>query len=158
MSRDQSVEVPVTDTKHLELAVYDRSLVGKHDLIGTASLKLDPKAWTTVSTRDVHIPLQPRGAVHLRISMEGGSQANDIRANLASATRTLERTANDMVNEVVERMMEFVRDQLSARNLAEMLRPKDKKKVKVYVGDPELEASLSGVTQYLNTNVSLSHE
>lgn len=153
--RDQSFEIIVTNIKHLEVAVYDRSLVGKHDIIGSTTFKLDPKSWTGTATRAVQIPLQPRGTVHLRISLEGGSgQDNDIRANLAGATRSLERTENDMIGEVIEKMLEFLRDQLSIRTLVDMTKPKDKKKMKVYVGDAELESSLGGTTEYLNVNVS----
>lgn len=60
-----------------------------------------------------------------------------------------------MTAEVVERMMEYMRDQLSGKVLAEMTKPKDKKKARVYVSDQEVEASLGGVFHYLNVNVSI---
>jgi hypothetical protein len=153
-SRDQSFEITVSSVRHLEIAVYDRSLVGKHDLIGSASVKLDPRPWLNSPTRDIQIPLQPRGVVHLRIHMDDPTKDNDVRTNMASATRLLERIENDMVGEVVEKMMEFLRDQLGPRVLSDMTRVKDKKKGKVYIGDAELEGSLGGVFEYLNMNVS----
>lgn len=148
--RDQSTDIALGATKHIEIALYDRSLVGKHDLIGVAVIKLDPKSWSNGTCREAVLPLSPRGLVYLRIGVEGGDK--DIKSAFAGVSRTLHRAQDEMMNDVVERMMEYLRDQLSSRTLSEMTKPKDKKKPRI--GEAEMDASLGGVYHYLNTNVS----
>lgn len=155
--RDQSFEVPVGAVKILELQVYDRQLVGKHDLIGTSTFKLDPRLFADYPTRDVVLPLNPRGTVHIRISMEGGEK-HDVQYYLDAASRTCDRAAKDMVREIVDKMGEFIKAQISATTLQALTKPlKDKKRTKTSLTEQEIEYSLGPLFEYLNENASIKH-
>lgn len=152
---DQSFEVPVGAVKILELQVYDRQLVGKHDLIGTSTFKLDPRLFADYPTRDVVLPLNPRGTVHIRISMEGGEK-HDVQYYLDAASRTCDRAAKDMVREIVDKMGEFIKAQISATTLQTLTKPlKDKKRTKTSLTEQEIEYSLGPLFEYLNENFSI---
>lgn len=133
--------------------MFDRSLVGKHDPIGSSTFKLDPRSFAS-GTRDVMVPLSPRGAVHLRVTMEGGEK-HDVEHHLSTAVRALERTANDMVREIVDKMLELVKTVLSPQALMGLTKIlKDKKKPRSALSPAELEISLGPLFEYLNQNVS----
>ncbi|EIW67151.1 hypothetical protein TREMEDRAFT_40715 [Tremella mesenterica DSM 1558] len=149
---EQSFEVSVGSYKTLELLCYDRQLVGKHDLIGSSTFKLDSRAFV-VPTRDILVPLG-RGMVHLRVSMEGGER-HDIAYHLGVASRALERAADDMVRELVDKMSEFVKSQLSLVTLHGLTKPKDKKKVKQTLTQEDIDGSLLPLFDYLNDNFSV---
>lgn len=139
--------------KQLELTCFDRSLVGKHDPIGSATFKLDPRVFSDNSTRDVVLPLNPRGLVHVRIRMEGGEK-HDIQYHLSSAIRALERAERDMIREIVDKMGEYIKSILSSANIGNMV--KEKKKAKQAIDERDIEQSLGPLFEYLNTNVSAS--
>ncbi|WVR09258.1 hypothetical protein IAU60_006323 [Kwoniella sp. DSM 27419] len=152
---EQSFEVSVGVVKTLELQTYDRQLVGKHDLIGTAAFKLDPRAFNESSTRDIVLPLSSRGLVHVRISMEGGEK-HDVHYHLASGSRALDRAASDMTREIVDRMGEFIKVQLSSATLQHLVKPlKDKKNKKTALSESDVEQSLTPLFDYLNENFSI---
>lgn len=152
--REQSFELSVGQVKTLELIVFDRTLVGKHDSLGTSSFRLDPRSYTDVSVRDVLLPLTPRGNVHVRISMEGGEK-HDVAYHLSSASRALDRTASDMIRQIVDKIGEFIKLMLSPATLAGLTKPlKDKKKPRTALSEDELDKSLGPLFAYLNENVS----
>ena len=152
-AREQSFDITVGTLKRLKLIVWDRQLVGKHDLIGSADVALNPKSFGESSTRDLLVPLQPRGMVYLRVSMDGGEK-HDIAYHLGGATRALDRAAGDMVREIVDRMAEFIKTQLSNATLQALTKPlRDKKKVRTVLTDGELEGSLGALFEYLDANV-----
>ena len=128
--------------------------MGKHDPIGWGTFKLDARLFSEASTRDVILPLSPRGTVHLRISMEGGEK-HDIAYHLSTASRALDRSAGDMKREMVDKMGEFIRSTLSAATLQSLTKPlKEKKKARTALSEAELEGSLGPLFEYLNLNVS----
>lgn len=141
----------VDSVKQFELACFDRSLVGKHDPIGTASFKLDPRVFSEQSTRDIVLPLNPRGLIHLRVRMEGGEK-HDVQYHLSTANRALERAERDMSREIVEKMGEYIKSILSAANIANLV--KEKKKLKQTIDERDLEQALGPLFEYLNANVS----
>lgn len=100
---EQSFEITIGGPKMLELACYDRTLVGKHDLIGTASFKLDPSAYREVPTRELLVPLNPRGSVYVRLEMEGGEK-HEIKFHLDRAGRSLDRAGENMTRCIVDRV------------------------------------------------------
>nr|XP_019009601.1 cytoplasmic protein [Kwoniella pini CBS 10737]OCF48382.1 cytoplasmic protein [Kwoniella pini CBS 10737] len=155
---EQSFEISVGNIKVLELQAYDRQLVGKHELLGTSTFKLDSRAFNEQSTRDIVLPLSSTnrgGLVHLRISMEGGAK-NDISYHLSTAARALDRSSLDMSRELIDRMSEYLRSQLSANNLNNLTKPlKDKKKAKSVLSEQDIESSLGGLFDYLNDNFSV---
>ncbi|WWD20945.1 hypothetical protein CI109_105423 [Kwoniella shandongensis] len=153
---EQSFEISVGAVKILELQAYDRQLVGKHDLIGVSSFKLDPRAFADIPIRDVVLPLSPRGTVHVRISMEGGEK-HDVQYHLSVANRALERAAADMSRELVDKMGEFIKAQLSVTTLQTLTKPlKDKKKAKTVLTEQDIEQSLGPLFDYLNENLMLA--
>jgi hypothetical protein len=127
--------------------------VGKHDPIGSATFKLDPRVFSDNSTRDAVLPLNPRGLVHVRIRMEGGEK-HDIQYHLSSAIRALERAERDMIREIVDKMGEYIKSILSSANIGNMV--KEKKKAKQAIDERDIEQSLGPLFEYLNTNVSAS--
>ncbi|WVQ81673.1 hypothetical protein IAT38_003798 [Cryptococcus sp. DSM 104549] len=152
---EQSFEVSVSSIKILELQVYDRQLVGKHDCIGLATFKLDPRAFADLAIRDIVLPLNPRGVVHIRISMEGGEK-HDVQYHLSAAGRSLGRAEADMVREIVDKMGEFIRAQLSMATLAALTKPlKDRKRVKTVLTEQDVEGSLAPLFDYLNETFSV---
>jgi hypothetical protein len=150
ISRAETFETTVDTVKHLELTCYDRSLVGKHDTIGSATFKLDPRLFSDQSTRDVVLPLSPRGLVHVRIRMEGGEK-HDVQYHLSSAIRALERAERDMTREIVERMGEYIKSILSSAAIGNIV--KEKKKAKQPIDERDIEYSLGPLFEYLNSNV-----
>jgi hypothetical protein len=157
-SREQSFEISVGRVKHVELAAFDRTLVGKHDPIGSTVFRLDPKSFIDQSTRDVVLPLSPRGTVHVRISMEGGEK-HDVAYHLSTASRALGRTEQDMVREIVEKMGEYFKSVLSTPTLSSVTKPlKDKKKPRSALSEAEIEQSLGPLFEYLNENVSVTEK
>lgn len=158
IGREESFEISVEQVKTLELTAFDRNLVGKHDLIGSNTFKLDPRLFNDIQTRDVLLPLNPRGLVLLRITMEGGEK-HDVAYHLSTASRALERAERDMIREMVEKMGEYIKSQLSVAKLHEMCRAGKGKKGKIGAGgvdEREVEASLNPLFDYLNENVSLA--
>ena len=152
--REQSFEVSVGQVKTLELTVFDRTLVGKHDGLGTATFRLDPRSYAEVSVRDVLLPLTPRGNVHVRISMEGGEK-HDVAYHLQAASRALDRTATDMIRQIVDKMSDFIKSTLSPATLMAITKPlKDKKKPRTALSEEEIERSLGPLFAYFNENVS----
>lgn len=151
--REQSFELTIGSTKRLELAAWDRQLVGKHEQIGSATFALNPTNFGESATRDLLVPLTPRGMIFLRISMDGGEKP-DVGYHLSAATRALDRAEGDMMREIVDKMAEFMKVQLSPsalNNLTKVLR--DKKKPRSALTDAELEGSLGALFEYLNENV-----
>nr|XP_019047884.1 cytoplasmic protein [Kwoniella bestiolae CBS 10118]OCF26814.1 cytoplasmic protein [Kwoniella bestiolae CBS 10118] len=155
---EQSFEISVASIKLLELTAFDRQLVGKHDLIGGASFKLDPRLFAEHPTRDIVLPLTTSnrgGIIHIRISMEGGEK-NDVAYHLSIASRALDRSQKDMSRELIDRMSEYIRSQLSSNTLNNLTKPlKDKKKAKTVLSDGDIEGSLGGLFDYLNENFSV---
>nr|XP_018258943.1 cytoplasmic protein [Kwoniella dejecticola CBS 10117]OBR81101.1 cytoplasmic protein [Kwoniella dejecticola CBS 10117] len=155
---EQSFEISVGSIKVLELQAYDRQLVGKHDLLGTSTFKLDSRLFNEQPIRDIVLPLSSTnrgGLVHLRISMEGGEK-NDISYHLSAAARALDRSSADMSRELIDKMSEYLRSQLSANTLNNLTKPlKDKKKAKAVLSEQDIETSLGGLFDYLNENFSV---
>lgn len=133
--------------------MFDRNLVGKHDPIGLSNFKLDPRLFADQPIRDIMLPLNPRGTVHIRISMQGGEK-HDVSYHLDTASRGLDRTEADMVREIVEKMGEFIKTVLSPNTLVMVTKPlKDKKKARTALTEGEIETSIGPVFEYLNENV-----
>jgi hypothetical protein len=148
--------VSISGPKALELTALDRQMVGKHDPIGMRSFKLDPALFSDMPVRDIVLPLSPRGVVHLRISLDASS-VYDVSYHLASASRMLDNTGSDMMLEIVDRMAEFIRVQLSRNTLNAITKPlRDKKRGRIALTDVEIDNSLAPVFDYFDENVSLS--
>lgn len=152
---EQSFEVSVGAPKTLDVVVYDRQLVGKHDAVGSRILKIDPAQFDTEPEHEVVLPLSPRGIITFRISAEG-RERHDVGYHLLASKRVLERTASDMQLEIIDRLSEHLRSILCPGTLAEVVKPlRDRKRGRVALSDAEIDASLAPVLQYLDDNVSV---
>ncbi|KAL1411961.1 hypothetical protein Q8F55_002954 [Vanrija albida] len=152
---EQSFELSVGARKNLELVAYDRQFVGKHDAIGSRVFKLDPEVFSDLPERDVVLPLSPRGVVRLRISMDAGEK-HDVNYHLSSAARALDRTADDMTHEIVDRMGAFLSEQLSVTTLRCVTAPlRDKRARKYALDESDITQSLAPVYDYLDENFTV---
>lgn len=93
----------VPSARILEINCYDRSLVGKNELIGSATIKLDPVVYRETPIRDIALPLNPRGTVHIRVELQSGDM-HEVNYHLNKAKRMLDRVANDMVRILVDKV------------------------------------------------------
>ncbi|KAL7418776.1 hypothetical protein Q5752_006459 [Cryptotrichosporon argae] len=151
---EESFEIAIGGIKPLEITCYDRQLVGKHESIGSASIKLDPRKFEG-GGRDVLVPLAPRGLVTLRIAMQGGEK-NDVGYHLQVASRALDRAAQDMVRDIVDRIADYAKSCLSTAVLANITKPlRDKKKPRTALSEEEVENALMPLFEYLNDNFSV---
>jgi len=99
---DETVDIPVRGTAWFMATVRHRVLAGKHDLLGRAYLKLDPSQFQDLISRDVLLPLDTRGHLLMRISMEG--ERDDIQFHFGRAFRWLKRTESDMIRTFVDKV------------------------------------------------------
>lgn len=102
-SWEESFEITIGGPKILDLACYDRTLVGKHDLIGAANFKLEPAAYREVPVRELLVPLKPRGSVYVRLEMAGGER-HEVKFHLDRAGRSLDRAGEAMTRSIVDRV------------------------------------------------------
>jgi hypothetical protein len=99
---DETFDIPVKGTAWFMVTLRHRQLAGKHDLMGRAYLRLDPNQFADLISKDVLLPLDSRGHVLLRISMEG--ERDDIQFHFGRAFRWLKRTESDMVRTFVDKV------------------------------------------------------
>jgi hypothetical protein len=71
-------------------------------LLGRAYVRLDPGQYVDLISKDTLLPLDSRGHVLLRVSMEG--ERDDIQFHFGRAFRWLKRTEADMVRLFVDRV------------------------------------------------------
>ncbi|KAJ9107899.1 hypothetical protein QFC19_002642 [Naganishia cerealis] len=145
----------VSSAKNLEINCFNRSLVGKNELIGSAIVKLDPVVYRETPLREIALPLNPRGTVHLRVELQTGDM-HEVNYHLNKAKRMLDRVANDMIRNLVDKISEFVQMQLSVVRLRELIKPltaKPKKGVSkpMTLTDEEYEQSLIPLFDYFDT-------
>jgi hypothetical protein len=99
---DETFDIPLKGTAWFMVTLRHRVLAGKHDLLGRAYLRLDPNQFADLISKDVLLPLDSRGHVLLRISMEG--ERDDIQFHFGRAFRWLKRTESDMVRTFVDKV------------------------------------------------------
>lgn len=152
---EQSFEFSVSsEPKSLDIVVFDRQLVGRHDIVGSRTIRLDPASFESEPTRDLVLPLSPRGIVMLRVTAVG-RERYDVGYHLTASKRALERTAADMQSEIVDRLAEHLRTHLCQDTLATVTKPlRDRRRGRVALSDAEIDASLAPVLDYLDENVS----
>ncbi len=99
---DETFDIPVRGSAWFMATIRHRALKGKHELLGRAYLRLDPNLHLDLISRDVLLPLNTRGHLLLRISMEG--ERDDIQFHFGRAFRWLKRTEADMVRTFVDKV------------------------------------------------------
>lgn len=99
---DETFDIAIRQPSWFMVTVRHRSLSGKHDLVGRAYLRLDPSQYVDFISKDVLLPLNTKGHVLLRVSMEG--ERDDIQFHFGRAFRWLKRTESDMVRLFVDKV------------------------------------------------------
>lgn len=99
---DETFDIPVKGSAWFMATLRHRNLTGKHDLLGRSYLRLDPNQHADLISKDVLLPLDTRGHILLRISMEG--ERDDIQFHFGRAFRWLKRTESDMVRIFVDKV------------------------------------------------------
>lgn len=155
---EESFDLGLSGPRSYELACYDRSLVGKHDLIGSVSFKIDPASYRDTPCRELVLPLNPRGSLSIRIEMEAGEK-HDIHFHLGRAGRSLDRAGQEMTRTIIDKMSEFIRSQLSLVTIQNVLRPLSAKAKKgqakaTTLSEAEYELSLAPLFEYLDSTFS----
>ncbi|ORY22446.1 hypothetical protein BCR39DRAFT_473965 [Naematelia encephala] len=118
---DETFDIPVKGNAWFMATIRHRQMTGKHDLLGRAYLRLDPNQFADLISKDVLLPLDTRGHLLLRISMEG--ERDDIQFHFGRAFRWLKRTESDMVRTFVDKMTPVLRDTLSRAAIKSVLKP-----------------------------------
>jgi hypothetical protein len=99
---DETFDIPVKGSAWFMATLRHRTLAGKHDLMGRAYLRLDPRQFEDLISKDMVLPLDTRGHLLLRVSMEG--ERDDIQFHFGRAFRWLKRTESDMVRTFVDKV------------------------------------------------------
>ncbi|TXT13456.1 hypothetical protein VHUM_00823 [Vanrija humicola] len=118
---DETFDIATRQTAWFMVTVRHRTLTGKHELLGRAYLRLDPSQYVDLISKDVLLPLNTKGHVLLRISMEG--ERDDIQFHFGRAFRWLKRTESDMVRMFVDKMTPVLRHTLSRAAIRSVLKP-----------------------------------
>ncbi|OCF37607.1 hypothetical protein I316_00734 [Kwoniella heveanensis BCC8398] len=118
---DESFDIAVNGDAWFMATVRHRNLSGKHDLLGRAYLRLDPSQHVDMVSKDLLLPLDSRGHLLLRVSMEG--VRDDIQYHFGKAFRWLKRTESDMVRTFVDKMTPVLRHTLSRNTIKSVLKP-----------------------------------
>jgi hypothetical protein len=99
---DETFDIPIRGSAWFMASIRHRALAGKHDLLGRAYLRLDPRLFEDLISKDMLLPLDTRGHLLLRVSMEG--ERDDIQFHFGRAFRWLKRTESDMVRTFVDKV------------------------------------------------------
>lgn len=103
---DEVFDIPVEQSTWLAATVWDRKLVGDHNLCGRAYLRLDPKYFGDFLAHELWLDLDTQGRLLLRVSMEG--EKDDILFYFGRAFRSLKRAESDMVRIIVDKVSERI--------------------------------------------------
>ncbi|SJX66223.1 uncharacterized protein SRS1_10892 [Sporisorium reilianum f. sp. reilianum] len=108
---DEVFDVHVEQPMWLAATVWDRKLVGDHNLCGRAYMRLDPRYFGDFLSHEMWMDLDTQGRLLMRVSMEG--ERDDILYHFGRGFRSLKRAESDMVRIIVDKMSVFIRQCLS---------------------------------------------
>nr|QBH67539.1 C2 domain protein [Ustilago esculenta] len=108
---DEVFDVHVEQPMWLAATVWDRKLVGDHNLCGRAYLRLDPRYFGDFLSHELWMDLDTQGRLLMRVSMEG--ERDDILYHFGRGFRSLKRAESDMVRIIVDKISVFIRQCLS---------------------------------------------
>ncbi|GAC98569.1 cytoplasm protein [Pseudozyma hubeiensis SY62] len=117
---DEVFDVHVEQPMWLAATVWDRKLVGDHNLCGRAYLRLDPRYFGDFLSHELWMDLDTQGRLLMRVSMEG--ERDDILYHFGRGFRSLKRAESDMVRIIVDKMSVFIRQCLSRSLLKTLVR------------------------------------
>lgn len=99
---DEAFDITVEGNMWLAATVWDRKLVGDHNLCGRAYLRLDPRYFDDFLNHELWLSLDTQGRLLFRVSMEG--EKDDILFHFGRAFRSLKRAESDMVRIIVDKV------------------------------------------------------
>lgn len=117
---DEAFDISVDKSMWLAATVWDRKLVGDHNLCGRAYLRLDPHYFGDFLAHELWLDLDTQGRLLVRVSMEG--EKDDILFYFGRAFRSLKRAESDMVRTIVDKMSIFIRQCLSRSVLKSLVK------------------------------------
>ncbi|CAO1632045.1 unnamed protein product [Sympodiomycopsis kandeliae] len=117
---DEAFDVSVEKSMWLAATVWDRKLVGDHNLCGRAYLRLDPRYFGDFLAHELWLDLDTQGKLLVRVSMEG--EKDDVLFYFGRGFRSLKRAESDMVRTIVDKMSIFIRQCLSRSVLKSLVR------------------------------------
>ncbi|PWN34293.1 uncharacterized protein FA14DRAFT_168557 [Meira miltonrushii] len=117
---DETFDIPVEGNLWLAATVWDRKLVGDHNLCGRAYLRLDPRYFNDFLNHELWLNLDTQGRLLMRVSMEG--EKDDILFYFGRAFRSLKRAESDMIRIIVDKMSVFIRQCLSRSVLKSLVK------------------------------------
>ncbi|KAF9528741.1 hypothetical protein CPB83DRAFT_853670 [Crepidotus variabilis] len=120
---DETFDLSVEKPLWLMVSVRDRSLVGKHDIIGRAYLCLDPRRFNDFFAHELWMDLDTQGRILARVSMEG--EKDDIQFYFGRGFRSLKRAEGDMIRIFIDKMTPFIQQCLSRSVLKTLLKSKE---------------------------------
>ncbi|KAI4165925.1 MAG: hypothetical protein LQ342_000356 [Letrouitia transgressa] len=112
---DETVDITTQGPLNIVATVWDWDVMGDHDCVGRASLKLDPSHFSDFLPREYWLDLDSQGRILLRVSMEG--ERDDIQFYFGKAFRTLKRTERDMTRTITDKLSAYIHHCLSRRSL-----------------------------------------
>ena len=83
-------------------SIHDRALDGKHDIVGSSYICLDPRRFGDLLTHDLWMDLDSQGRILLRVSMEG--EKDEIGFYFGWAFRSLKSAGSDFVKIFVDKV------------------------------------------------------
>ncbi|KAF8154152.1 cytoplasm protein [Crassisporium funariophilum] len=120
---DETFDLSVDKPLWVMVSVRDRSLVGKHDIVGRAYLCLDPRRFSDFLAHELWMDLDTHGRILVRVSMEG--EKDDIQFFFGRAFRSLKRAEADMLRIFIDKMSPFIQQCLSRNVVKTLMKSRD---------------------------------
>ena len=99
---DETFDMTVTGPTWFMISIKNRKRASKHELLGRSYVRLDPEQYANTDVQDRLLPLDTRGHLLLRISME--NERDDMQYNFGKVFRCLKRTESDMIRALVDKV------------------------------------------------------
>lgn len=99
---EETVDIITQGPLNVIATIWDWDVMGDHDCVGRASIKLDPVHFRDFLPREYWLDLDTQGRLLVRVSMEG--EKDDIRFYLGRAFRTLKRTEREMTRKITDKV------------------------------------------------------
>lgn len=99
---EETVDIVTQGPLNVIATIWDWDVMGDHDCVGRASIKLDPNHFRDFLPREYWLDLDTQGRLLVRVSMEG--EKDDIRFYFGRAFRTLKRTEREMTRKITDKV------------------------------------------------------
>lgn len=99
---EETFDISTTGALNVIATIWDWDVMGDHDCVGRASIKLDPIHFRDFLPREYWLDLDTQGRLLVRVSMEG--EKDDIQFYFGKAFRALKRTERDMTRKITDKV------------------------------------------------------